>query len=252
LKLTAIILAAGQGKRMNNPLKSKVMYELCGKPLIYYVISQALSVGAEKIVIVVGHQKHQVIEYVSENFKDLVNKVIFFAHQDIQLGTGHAVAQTYNFFSGINAEVLILSGDVPLLKKTTLNKFINFHIVNKNSASLISAFLTDPFGYGRIIRNTEGNIINIKEEKDASFEEKQIKEINSGIYLINSLLLFDSLKKLNSNNAQKEYYLTDVFSIIKNNNFKIGAMPIEDCNEIRGVNTIEQLIELEKIFTQYE
>lgn len=237
---------------MKNPLKSKVMYELSGKPLIYYVISLALEVGAEKIVIVVGHQKQQVINYVTENFKNLINKVIFFAHQDTQLGTGHAVAQTYNFFSGINAEVLILSGDVPLLKKTTLNKFINFHINNRNSASLISAHFSDPFGYGRIIRDIDGNLLDIREEKDASFEEKQIKEINSGIYLINSRLLFSALKKLNNNNIQREYYLTDIFSIFKKNNFKIGAMPIEDSNEIRGVNTIEQLIELEKLFTQYE
>ncbi|MGB9696083.1 MAG: sugar phosphate nucleotidyltransferase [Ignavibacteria bacterium] len=252
MRLTAIILAAGQGKRMKNPLKSKVMYELLGKPLIYYVINQALAVGAEKIVIVVGHQKQQVINYVTEKFKNLVNKIIFFAHQDIQLGTGHAIAQTYNFFSEINVEVLILSGDVPLLKKTTLIKFISFHSTSQNCASLISAFLANPFGYGRIIRSTNGDFLDIREEKDASFEEKQIKEINSGIYLINSHLLFDALKKLDSNNAQKEYYLTDVFSIFKKNNLKIGALPIEDSNEIRGVNTIEQLIELETIFTQYE
>lgn len=237
---------------MKNPLKSKVMYELLGKPLIHYVISQALAVVSEKIVVVVGHQKEQVINYVTENFKDLVNKVIFFAHQDIQLGTGHAVAQTYNFFSGINAEILILSGDVPLLKKITLDKFINFHSASQNAASLISAFLSEPFGYGRIIRNRKGEFLNIKEEKDASSKEKQIKEINSGIYLINSYLLFDALKELNSNNAQKEYYLTDVFSIFKKNNLKIGAMPIEDSNEILGVNTINQLIELEKILTQYK
>jgi len=154
--------------------------------------------------------------------------------------------QTSEELDNINGDVLILSGDVPLLRYDTLEKFISFHFDNKFKASLLSAIFEDPFGYGRIIRDADGKFIGIKEENDSDTNEKKIKEINSGIYLVESEDLFNALKTLRTDNAQGEYYLTDIFKFFKNNNSNIGAVPVENNIEIEGINTVEQLQEMEK------
>jgi UDP-N-acetylglucosamine diphosphorylase/glucosamine-1-phosphate N-acetyltransferase len=244
VKLATVILAAGKGKRMKNPDKSKVMFELNDKPLIQYVVELALKIHSDKIVLIVGHQKQSVIDFINKKFTDDISRIKF-AHQDEQLGTGHAIMQTYDELKDFNGDVLILSGDVPLLKFETIEKFLSFHNSNKFRASLLSAIFEDPFGYGRIIRDKNLNFINIKEEKDSTDEEKKIKEINSGIYMIDNKLLFDAIKTLKTDNAQGEYYLTDVFKYFKDNQIKIGAIPVENNIEICGINTIDQLKELE-------
>jgi len=243
-RLTTVILAAGKGKRMKNPEKSKVMHELDSKPMIEYVINLARNIHSEKIIVIVGHQKKAVMDFLSDRFND---GKIRFAHQDDQLGTGHAVMQTESELKDFSGSVLILSGDVPLLKKSTVEKFMDFHFNGGFSASLISAVFDDPSGYGRIIRDDDGNFTDIKEEKDANEKQKEIKEINSGIYIIDNLKLFEGLRTLKDDNAQGEYYLTDIFKYFIEKKYKIGAIPADNTFEIQGINTIEQLTEMENL-----
>ncbi len=246
MKLATIILAAGKGKRMKNPDKSKVMFELNGKPLIQHVVDLALKIHSDKIELIVGHQKQSVINFIGEKYPDDISRIKF-AHQDEQLGTGHAVMQTYEELKDFKGDVLILSGDVPMLKFETIEKFLSFHYDNKFQASLLSAIFDDPFGYGRIIRDSENNFVDIREEKDSSEKEKKIKEINSGIYIINNELLFEAIKTLKTDNSQGEYYLTDVFKYFRDKGIKIGAIPVDNNIEICGINTIDQLKELENM-----
>lgn len=244
-KLVTVIMAAGKGKRMRNPDKSKVMYELNGKPMIQYVTEIALKINSEMIIPVVGHQKLSVIDFLKKKYTVEINKIKF-AHQDEQHGTGHAVMQTKDFLNNFEGDVLILSGDVPLLKYETVMSFLEFHNENKFDASLISAEFDNPSGYGRVLRDNECNFYGIREEKDCSQEEKKCREINSGIYIIDSKILFEALKTLKTDNSQGEYYLTDIFKYLKSKGKKIGAYPVKDTTEITGVNTVEQLEELEK------
>jgi len=244
-KLTTLIMAAGKGKRMKNPDKSKVLYSLHGKPMIQYVTELALKLNSEMVIPIIGHQKQSVIDFLMDSFSDNAEKIKF-AHQDEQLGTGHAVMQTKDYLGNFDGDVLILSGDVPLLKFDTVNSFLNFQHENSFDASLISAVFENPAGYGRVLRDGKNNFYEIREEKDCSDEEKKCKEINSGIYIINNKILFDALKTLKTDNAQGEYYLTDVFKYFKTRGKKIGAFPVKDIVEITGVNSVEQLEELEK------
>jgi len=238
-------MAAGKGKRMRNPDKSKVMYNFHGKPMIQYVTELALKLNSEMVIPIVGHQKQSVIDFLKVNFSDNAGKIKF-AHQDEQLGTGHAVMQTKEYLENFDGDVLILSGDVPLLKFDTVKSFLNFHYENGFDASLISAIFENPGGYGRVLRDRKNNFYEIREEKDCNSEEKNCKEINSGIYIIDNKILFEALKSLKTDNAQGEYYLTDVFKYFKNTGKKIGAFPVKDIVEITGVNSVEQLEELEK------
>jgi UDP-N-acetylglucosamine diphosphorylase/glucosamine-1-phosphate N-acetyltransferase len=246
MKLATVIMAAGKGKRMKNPDKSKVMFELKGKPMIDYVINLSLKIHSELIIPIVGYQKQSVIDYLQSEFVGDKGKIKF-AHQDQQLGTGHAIMQTENILKDFDGSVLILSGDVPLLNYDTVMKFLNYHFDNGFTASLLSAVFENPFGYGRIIRNEKGKFIGIVEEKDATDEQRKIKEINSGIYIIDCKILFDALQTIKTDNAQGEYYLTDVFKYFRNNRMNIGAIPVDNNLEITGINTIEQLAELEKL-----
>lgn len=246
--ISTIILAAGKGKRMKNPDRPKVLFELNNKPLIEFVIDLALSLDSNLIIPVVGNHKQKVIDFIKHKYKDSISKIRF-AHQDEQLGTGHAVNMTREFLEDFEGDVLILSGDVPLLNKKTVDRFIKYHKEHGFDASLLSAIFDDPSGYGRIIRDVNGVFIDIREDKDASDEEKKIKEINSGIYIINCKYLFEGIKTLKSDNAQQEYYLTDVFRYFKEKGLKIGALPVDDNIQIVGVNTVEQLAELESKIT---
>ena len=246
MKFVTVILAAGKGKRMKNPGKAKVMFELHGKPMIQYVVELSLEIGSAEIILIIGHQKNSIIEFVGSCFKSQMRKIKY-AFQDQQLGTGHALMQTFEYLKDFKGEILILSGDVPLLKSETINKFINLHNSKKFIGTLISSYFENPYGYGRIIRDSEGNFIDIREEKDATEEEKKIKEINSGIYIIKGELLFEALNTINNDNAQGEYYLTDVFNYFIRLKLPVGAYPVSDSKEITGVNTIDQLNEMEKL-----
>lgn len=239
-KLAAVILAAGLGKRMKSPEKPKVMFEICGRPMIQYVVELALGVNADKIIPIVGHHRELVINLLDSIYP---GKGIEYAIQEEQNGTGHAVMQTESLLKDFDGEVLILSGDVPLLKLETLEALIDEHFTNNNDATLLTTVFKNSFGYGRIVRDENNNFLKIVEEKDASEEERKIKEINPAIYILNRKLLFDSLKKVTPNNSQKEYYLTDIFQFIPKE--KIGTVITNDELEVTGVNSIEQLAEME-------
>lgn len=239
-RLAVVILAAGLGKRMKSPDKPKVMFEISGRPMIGYVVDLAFKVNAEKVIPIVGHHREQVINYLGNAFP---GKEIEYAVQDEQLGTGHAVMQTESLLSGFTGEVLILSGDVPMLKEETVKKLIDEHFNSGNTATLLTTVFKNSYGYGRIVRDEKGKFQKIVEEKDATEAEKQVKEINPAIYIVNSKLLFDSLSKISPENSQNEYYLTDIFHFISKE--RTGTVVTNDELEVTGVNSIEQLAEME-------
>lgn len=232
-KLITLILAAGKGTRMKSDLP-KVIHKIKGKELVKFVIDQAKNAGSDDIWLITGH-KSELVEAATAGLG------VKYVLQKEQLGTGHAVMQAEDVLKDASGDVLILCGDVPLLKPETLKKFREHHIDSGAVATVMTTDFEDPFGYGRIVKNSDGQIIRIVEQKDASEEEKKIREINSGVYIIDKDALFSSLKNISSDNAGREYYLTDVIGILKNKNAKVGTFKIRDNNEILGINTIEQL-----------
>ena len=226
------ILAAGKGTRMESNIP-KVLHNLENKALIDYVLDTAYELNPEKIFTVVGFKKELVINHIN-------NPNIEYIEQKEQLGTGHAVLQLDNPLYGKNGHLLILYGDVPNIKHSTLSPIVDEHIKENADVTMITAILEDPTGYGRIIRDQSGNLIKIVEEKDCNKSEKAIKEINPGIYIFKISKLFKNLKKVKSNNESKEYYLTDVIELI-NNSGTVKTKKIDNPKEIMGINTIKQL-----------
>ncbi|OGS38291.1 MAG: UDP-N-acetylglucosamine diphosphorylase/glucosamine-1-phosphate N-acetyltransferase [Elusimicrobia bacterium RIFOXYD2_FULL_34_30] len=229
--IVAIILAAGEGTRFKSEIP-KVLHYVFGKTIIERVLEKVKD-DFSKILIVVGHK--------SELVKGAVkNKKVVFIEQIKRLGSGDAVKQAEKALRNFDGNVLILSGDVPLLKKETIKKLINIHIKEKATCTLLTCEFTNPFGYGRIIR--DGNIVkSIIEEKDATNEIRKIKEINTGIYVFSSRELFKALKRVKSNNKKKEYYLTDVISILSNDNKRICAYKTDNPEEVMGINNRSEL-----------
>ena len=237
MKLTVAILAAGKGTRMNVPDLPKVLVPMNDKPLLEYVLETIENLNSSKTVVILGHEKEKVKQFISQNNFSNIETVL----QEPQLGTGHAVDQTRNELKDSNSDVMILCGDVPLLTLDTLNSFIEYHNVNESSLTVLSAIAPNPMGYGRIIRDQARNFVRIVEQKDANEEEKAVNEINSGTYLVKSDLLFSALERVNNSNSQGEYYLTDIVEIIKNDGFKVMAYPTSNIDEIQGINSIEDL-----------
>lgn len=238
-----VILAAGKGTRMKSLDKPKVMFAVNGKPLVHYVVEQALAIQPSTIAVVVGYLREQVESYLSENFGAIVQTAL----QDQQLGTGHAVAQAELCIGNApNSNVLILSGDVPLLRPQTLLNLLEHHEQTGAACTVLSVIAENPFGYGRIVRNHSGDFERIVEQKDANPTEQEITEINSGIYVVARDRLFSSLQKVQNANAQGEYYLTDIIAILKQHGEKVQAVSLCPFAEVQGVNTIEQLQEVEQ------
>ncbi|MEA4816590.1 MAG: bifunctional UDP-N-acetylglucosamine diphosphorylase/glucosamine-1-phosphate N-acetyltransferase GlmU [Lachnospiraceae bacterium] len=231
LGLKAIILAAGEGKRMKSSLP-KVLHSILGRPMLFYVIDAARGAGASDICVILGHGA----DAVKEALKDTG---VSFSYQKEQLGTGHAVMQAGSFIED-GIDYMVLYGDTPLLKEETLVSLLGFHRQNSNSVSLVSTFLDEPFGYGRIIRKG-GDFEKIVEEKDTLPEEKLIKEVNAGVYCFNGSSLKSALSKLKNNNSQNEYYLTDTVEILKSMGEKVSVMPVLSHKEFNGVNSRSQL-----------
>lgn len=221
----------------------KVLHPLNDRPMVLHVLDIARSLRPRRLILIVGFQKEQVMEAVKAN--DIV-----FVHQDDPQGTGHAILQTETALEGFAGDVLILSGDVPLLPKPVLEDFVRFHRQKNAWMTLMTADLEDPTGYGRIVRNEQGFVSAIVEEKDADDWIRRIKEFNSGIYLIRSDNLFDRLKQISNDNAKSEYYLTDIVGIAVRQGLPVAANKIEDANLVLGINTIEELAAAEGILTQ--
>jgi len=241
--LAVVIMAAGKGTRMNNPDMAKVMYTVAGKPMVEHVVDLAVTIGASRIVAVTGWQKESVVNHLRSTGKPVECVV-----QEPQLGTGHAVLQAEGALSGARGDVVVLSGDVPLLTGATVQSLMGEHRRTGASATLLTAIMDDPTGYGRILRNGDGAVTGIVEQKDATPEQRAIREINSGIYVFDIDALFAGLHQITPNNAQKEYYLTDVFAYLWANKLPVRAVVVDDVREIQGVNTPAQLEEVRTVF----
>jgi UDP-N-acetylglucosamine diphosphorylase/glucosamine-1-phosphate N-acetyltransferase len=242
-QLAAIILAAGKGTRMKSE-KPKVIFPFAEKPMIQRVINTALQAKCEKIVTVVGYQKEQVINIVRDNC------AITFVEQKEQNGTGHAIMVTESEFSDYDGDIFILCGDVPLLSATTLEKMYSHHQTTKAACTVLTAVLDDALKYGRIVRNSENNVEKIVEYKDATAEQRNIKEINSGIYIFDAKSLFNALQKIDNKNMQNEYYLTDTLEILNNEGKLVTSVLLDDMMEVSGINSQEQLASLETMHYQ--
>jgi UDP-N-acetylglucosamine diphosphorylase/glucosamine-1-phosphate N-acetyltransferase len=242
--LATVIMAAGEGKRMKNPQMAKVLYQVDGKPMIDYVVSLALQLKSSPIVVVTGHAGDLVVKHVSSQFRDGIT----FVEQREQLGTGHAVMQAERALRDFHGDVLVLSGDVPLLTKQTLAMLVEEHQMGSPVATILTAEVQNPQGYGRILRQADGSVKGIVEDMDATEGERAINEINSGIYVFQKDGLFDTLRLLGRHNVQREYYLTDVFERFWENGQKVLAVKARDYKEVRGVNTPEELRQLQQAY----
>lgn len=240
-KIKAIVLAAGEGTRMHSKLP-KVLHALCGQPMILYVTEAARAAGAAEVCVVTGHGSDAVMEA-------LRGRGLTFALQAKRLGTGHAVMQAADFIEP-DADVLVLYGDTPLVRPETLQAFVAFHRQAGNSVSVISAEVDDPTGYGRIVRDANGGFRAIVEHKDATEAERQIKEINTGIYCFRGDSLRLALSRLTNENVQQEYYLTDTLEILLQDGQPVGAMAAADAAEFSGVNDRSQLAAAEAMLRE--
>jgi len=241
VKYSVVILAAGKGVRMCSQMP-KVLHQVAGKPMIWYVVKAVKEAGIDDIILVVGHGREMVEETLAgENLRFVV--------QEEQLGTGHALMQAQDSINPDNT-LVVLAGDTPLLEGTTLKKLLDFHQQQQSLATVLSALLSDPYGYGRIIRQADGGLERIVEEKDASPEEKEITEINTGMYCFQAGAVFAALARVQRSNAQGEYYLTDVLPILKNDGHNVAVLATDEVDQIHGINDRIQMAAAETIIRQ--
>jgi len=241
--VAAVILAAGKGTRMKSGLV-KVLHQAAGRPMIAWPVDAARAAGAKKIVLVVGHQA----DTVKAGFKDAED--ISCALQEEQLGTGHAVACARPALRDFQGTVLILCGDTPLLRAKTLAQLIRQHRENRAAITVLTAVVDNPFGYGRVIRDADSQVSAIVEQKDATPEQQSVREINSGIYCMESDFLFNNIDSVSSDNAQGEFYLTDLIGIANSKSARCMSVTADDCDEIMGVNDRAQLAAASRILRQ--
>ena len=241
MKLGIVILAAGQGTRMKSALP-KVLHKLAGRPLLKHVIDNAKDLNADRIAIVYGHGGEQVPDTIADT--DLI-----WIEQAQQLGTGHAVKQALPIMQGID-RLLVLYGDVPLTRNDTLKTLIAAGTTTQ--LALLTVSLQNPSGYGRIVRDQTGAIISIIEQKDASPEQLKIAEVNTGIMVIDSVKLHNWLQRLENNNSQGEFYLTDIVAMAVAEGIQVQTSQTEDPFEVMGVNDRTQLAQLERKFQLFQ
>ena len=240
--IKSIILAAGKGTRMKSDTP-KVLHTIFDKTLVGYVIDAVNNTGlADENFVIVGHQAERVEEYINKNYDNA--KCVL---QSPQLGTGHAVSMALPYLKDFDGEVIILCGDTPLITSETIKEFVEYHRDNKSDLTVMSAIFENPTNYGRIIRNQDSSLNSIVEEKDATPEQKAVKEINAGIYCINWAKIKPAFNELTSNNAQGEYYLTDIIKWGNEKNLSVNAYTLKNNEEIFGINSKTHLAEATKM-----
>lgn len=235
-----VILAAGLGTRMKSD-KAKVLHEICDRPMIQYVVDTARAVAGSRVIVVVGHQADQVTQAASQCGQ------IHYAIQHQQLGTGHAVMCALPQIPPDVQEVVILCGDVPLIRPETISLLIDDHYQHQRHVTLLAVKMDDPSGYGRVILNQDGQLAGIVEQSDADEDQKKIQLVNSGIYVVNREFLSSALPQIRDDNKQREIYLTDIIGIGCRLKKEIGAIISAESEEILGVNSVEDLHRVEKI-----
>ena len=241
-EFATLILAAGKGTRMKSDL-AKVLHKINDRPMVHYVIDLADELGSDRTILIIGHQREKVIEACK-------NMDVEFVVQAEQLGTGHAVRMAESALENYAGNILVLSGDVPMLTAQTLRNLLDAHDESGAVASLLTARLDDPTGYGRVLRGEDGRVRKIVEHKDASEEERKVDEINVGIYVFQSTPLFAALAEIKNDNIQGEYYLPDVVKLYVDRGETVVARTAANFDETKGINTVDQLKEAETILAR--
>ena len=237
MNFKAIILAAGKGTRMKSKYP-KVVHKVCGKEMVNHIIDVSKKSGVKDVVTILGHE--------SEVVKNILPEDTMIAMQTEQLGTGHAVKMAKGYINDEDT-IVILCGDTPLIKEETLKRLFDYHIENEYTATVLTTKVENPTGYGRVIRDENGDLLKIVEQKDGNAEELAVNEINSGIYCFKGQMLRESLDLLDNNNAQGEYYLTDTIKILRDKGFKVGAFNGSTIEELMGVNSRVELAKAESL-----
>ena len=238
MSLSAIVLAAGHGTRMKSE-KPKVLHEILGKPMIRWAVDSLICAGVSKVVSVLGFKSDEVAPFVTDDTEIII--------QENMAGTGDAVKCARKALEGMSGSVLVTYGDCPLITSNTLIELVELREEKDLACAILTMELDDPFGYGRIIRDESGHIVKNIEEKDTTPEQSLIKECNTGFYCFDAELLFDALDKIDNNNAQGEYYLTDIIEVFTNNDKQVDSLKLEDVDEALGVNDRVQLSNATKI-----
>ena len=243
VKIKAVVLAAGKGTRMQDEASDapKVMRQVCGKPMIWYVLDALSFIDKRDIIIVVGYKKEDVIACFGG---------YTFAVQEEQLGTGHATMAAQAELAGFDGAVLICCGDMPLIMHETYESLLREHLRQENDCTILTSETTRLLPFGRIVRDEKGGFSNIVEDKDCTQDQLRITELNTGLYVFSAQLLLTSLKELKAENAQGEYYLTDIPAIMRATGAKVGTFKQSLDDGIIGVNTLEQLVQVEGIIKQ--
>ncbi|MEM6331822.1 MAG: NTP transferase domain-containing protein [Planctomycetota bacterium] len=237
----AILLAAGKGTRMGSDLP-KVLHKAAGRPMLAWVVDACRAAGAGPIVIVVGYEAQLVIDAFADDADDLV-----FVHQHEQLGTGHAAMMAGPALESFAGDVFVLNGDGPLIRPDTLATLLDTHRSSQADGTLATSYLDDPTGYGRVIRDDTGGLVGIVEQRDCTPEQLAVREVNPNYLCYKAPVLFDALSKLSSDNAQGEYYLTDVPKIVRDAGGSIAVVDAVPAEDVLGVNTPEQLAQIDAI-----
>ena len=237
MKTYAIVLAAGKGTRMRTE-RPKCAYPILKKPMIEYIVEHIEFSDIDETVCVVGHKK----EYIEEVLKDRVQ----YAVQEEQLGTGHAVLMAEDLLKGKEGNTIIMLGDMPLVDKDVINNILEMHGRSGNDITVLTTSFDNPYGYGRIVRDKDNHVERIVEQNDCTPEQKMIKEVNTGIYVVNNLYLYDAIKKISLNPRKKEYYLTDIIAIMREDGKKVGAFELWDSYKVMGVNDLYSISIAEK------
>ncbi len=243
MTINILILAGGLGTRMKSTIP-KVMHNVCGKPILEHIVNTSSKLNPERIILLIGNGSEKVKKYFETQYSK--KSLIDFAYQKEQLGTGDALKSAVTHIMK-NSNVIILSGDVPLIREETIEKLLETHKLKQNTVTILTMMPINSFGYGRIERDESGNIKSIVEHKDANDKQKEIKEVNAGIYCINSDFICKYIDSIKNDNIQKEYYITDLISIAHKNHLLVDSVIVENASEVLGVNNRNQLAEIEQI-----